>query len=170
MPGHGCDTCYHLTETGRPNGWRPFPDLWCFAWHHLPSQKLQETSAQAISTNINDFTIEYSAMSLATIEIAAAALPDQRRQWLYNSSTSKMLTPDRSNLANYHEYDPGEEPYTYNTAGGGKVAARGHGIATITIDLGNDKHATIRIKAYYNPDMPFGIFSSKIARKELGIY
>ncbi|RHZ53114.1 uncharacterized protein CDV56_104523 [Aspergillus thermomutatus] len=77
--------------------------------------------------------LEYSALVKG---IAAASLPDRKSQRLDDSGTSQMLIPDRSNLMDYYKYTSAEEPYRYKTARGGDATAQGHGIATITMDLG----------------------------------
>ena len=88
--------------------------------------------------------------------MAIAARGNPANTWIYDTGSSYYLTPDLDFLTEYHDLVP-HEYYTYGTSEGTIATAKSAGYTTIYLESLTGKLTALKIKAYYQPNLKYGL-------------
>ncbi|PWY88824.1 hypothetical protein BO94DRAFT_574832 [Aspergillus sclerotioniger CBS 115572] len=89
--------------------------------------------------------------------------------WIYDTGSSHHLTPDLDSLTNYHKLAP-HEYYIYGTSEGTTATAKSASYTTIYLESPTGKPTALKIKAYYQPNLKYGLLSADRLRTDFNLY
>ncbi|KAI2967818.1 hypothetical protein CBS147482_10946 [Aspergillus niger] len=159
--GHGATTCWRLNPDLRPEDYRPrIEGIWWFKGSK-PSEASNAAVGEIGSDDENPYILNFSGLAVANATNTSL-------RWIYDTGSSQHLTPDCASLSGLHQLKP-HEYYQYGTSNGGIGVAKSAGYLTLTL-AANGQNTVLKIKAYHQPDLPYGLLSSNRLRTDLGIY
>ncbi|KAI2966591.1 hypothetical protein CBS147324_7348 [Aspergillus niger] len=183
--GHGPPKCWYIEPTIRPTGWVPFiMDIWFFrpkgdrgkrkqepkddskAVEAAPAKQIAEMSAQHVALHEAESDDE-NLHILNFCGLAAGNTTEGSLRWIYDTGSSQHLTPDRASLNNYHDLDACNF-YKYGTSDGGVGVAKSAGYQSLFLFA--KERLELKIKAYYQPGLAYGLLSADRLRRDFGIY
>ncbi|RAH54569.1 hypothetical protein BO85DRAFT_452436 [Aspergillus piperis CBS 112811] len=186
--GHKPAKCWYIDPESRPVGWIPYIlDIWFYRGSNnerskrsdsnskddskaaapAPARQIAETPAQHVtlheteSDNKNSHILNFSGL-------AVGSTTDRSLHWIYSTGSSQHLTPDRASLNEYHELNASNF-YKYRTSDGSVGVAKSAGYQTLLLSANNER-LEVKVKAFYQPDLAYGLLSADRLRKEFGIY
>lgn len=158
--GHSPLVCYHLNPSLRPSHWRLTRGLWSY---NPPKESSKRPEISATAYKMQDLdVIDFSGM-------AVAARGNPANTWIYDTGSSDHLTPDLDSLTEYHELPP-HEYYIYGTSERTTATAKSAGYTTIYLESPTGKPTALKIKAYYQPNLKYGLLSADRLRTDFNLH
>ncbi|PWY75287.1 hypothetical protein BO94DRAFT_605679 [Aspergillus sclerotioniger CBS 115572] len=101
--------------------------------------------------------------------MAVAARDNPANTWIYDTSSSHHLTPDLDSLTEYHKL-VSYKYYIYSTSEGTNTTAKSASYITVYLESPTGKPTALKIKAYYQPSLEYGLLSADRLYTDFNLY